>query len=220
MWTWMLPWAHLLPATWQEQQKHRAGLHSLHQSDAACVHWWGSACKNSDCTPSILTNVRLVQAMGRTGSQISLLQLHFQMDEKQTFQPAVSTQFLDMSSNCSRQHPSLDHVSRPCCLPHHHTLEAWPFCLLLSQKTSVHPMDCLCQSTHVHVMHLISSPSMIWIPPPLGLRVPSPSLGKEGLCDLHILNLLCCHLVHNQGSFPTAQFMFALSSLCGSQYPV
>lgn len=76
------------------------------------------------------------------------------------------------------------------CPLHHHTLGAWPFCSGLSQRTAVHPMGCLCQN-HVHVMHLISSPSMIWIPPPMGQRVPSPSLGKEGLSDAQLLNLLC-----------------------------
>lgn len=106
-------------------------------------------------------------------------------------------------------------MSCSCCLPHLQTLGAWPFCLVLFQRTSLHPMDCLCQNTHVHAMHLISSPSMTWTPPPMGLRVPSPSPCKEGMSDAHILNFLC-HLVHNQGSLPTAQCTFALSSLGGS----
>lgn len=38
-----LPWAHLLPAIWQEQHEHLARLHSFHQSGAACVHWQGRA---------------------------------------------------------------------------------------------------------------------------------------------------------------------------------
>lgn len=80
----------------------------------------GECSHRSDFTLSILTNVRLVQVMGGTGNQTSLLQLHFQIDEKQTLLPAVSSQFLhsaqflDMSDKCSRQHPSLDHVSWPC----------------------------------------------------------------------------------------------------------
>lgn len=179
----------------------------------------GECSRHSDLTPSTLTNVRLVQAMGRTGNQTSLLQLHFQIDKKQTLLPAVTTQFLNVSSSCSRQHPSLDHVMLMLCLPHHQTLGAWPFCLVLSQRTSLDPMDYLCQNTHVHVTHLISSPSMIWTPPPMGLGEPSPSPCKEGTSDAHILNFLC-HLVHNQGSLPTAQCTFALSSLCGSLYPV
>lgn len=77
-------------------------------------------------------------------------------------------------------------------------------------------MGCLCQTAGVHVMHLVSSPSMIQFPPPTGLRGSAPSLWKEDLSDAHILCLLCCQLVHNRGSFPTAHFMFALSSLCGS----
>lgn len=41
---------------------------------------------------------------------------------------------------------------------------------------------------------------------------------EEGLSDAHILCLFCYHLVHNQGTFPTASFMFALSSLCACLY--
>lgn len=79
----------------------------------------GECSHHSAFTPSILENVRWVQVTGETGNQTSLLQLCFQIDEKQTLLPAVSSQFLDMSGNCSRQHPFLDNVPCPSLSPPH-----------------------------------------------------------------------------------------------------
>lgn len=73
----------------------------------------------------------------------------------------------------------------------------------------MHPTGCLCQTPRIHVIHLVSSPSVMQFPLPTGPMGSAPSL-EEGLSDARILHLLCYYLVHNQSSFPTAHFMFAL----------
>lgn len=233
----MLPWsrlARLLPVGWQKQREHLTGLHSPDGVVLLVHQCQGSSPHHSNSSLSILTNMMLMQAMGGTGNQMFLPAAALFSNRQDANIASCSILLVPVhTSLCSAQFLIWSHwATAPdnvhLYIIHHVYAPSYPSPLAASMAPllSAVPKDvcasyglplseclCPCCASCLQSQHNL-------VPSSHGTKGICSIPLEEGLADAHVLLSLYYHLVHNQGSFPTAHSMFALSSLCGSLYPL